>query len=473
MMDKRDWEFLYSSEDPIELNALSLLHAEIGDRILRDQDRYALHTLACRKANGPLPKKNAFVIGTVTGNPILRRFFRGSEIPAHGFRVKTAAHPEDPEKQLVLIAGDGASEVLYGVIAFLDDLIPSVLPQNNDGIRDEPDLFRKPLPPIDFADAPQTLVRSVFAWGHTFGRYREYFGNLARLKINRVYLWNEFPPVNAAEIAAEAHGWGIEVFWGFAWGWSTSCSKADLNDLAGSSDAIVEEWREVWRRLPGDGIYFQSFTELGAEKIGGRSVAENVTALVNLTAGRILAEHPELKIVYGLHATSVKNRLDVIARTDPRLEILWEDCGGFPYKFDLPEDAERDDAFTRALFAQKRSMGLVFKCQLLQKWTDFVHQAGPCLEGRNGAGTMRHDVAVTTPMWRVYDALWLEKGRRAHELAELIHAEGGAQIEMNMAAQLNGPVRLPTALTAELFWSTAASYDEILRKVVQRNHVSL
>ena len=118
-------------------------------------------------------------------------------------------------------------------------------------------------------------------------------------------------------------------------------------------------------------------------------------------------------------------------------------------------------------------MGLVFKCQLMQKWTDFVHQAGSYVEGRNGAEMMRHDIAVTTPMWRAYDALWLEKGRRAYELAELIHSEGGAQIEMNLAAQLNGPVRLPSALTAELFWSTAPSYDEILRKVVQRSYVSL
>ena len=86
---------------------------------------------------------------------------------------------------------------------------------------------------------------------------------------------------------------------------------------------------------------------------------------------------------------------------------------------------------------------------------------------------MRHDIAVTTPSWRFYDALWLEKGLTAWELAKMIHDEGGLRVEMNLAAQLNGPVRLPTALTAELFWSTAVPYSEILRKIILRSYVSL
>ena len=473
MSDKRDWEFLYSSDNKIELNALELLHAEIGDRVLRDQNRYVFHTLACRKATGSLPEKNAVVIGTADENPLLPRFIRKDEIPAHGFRVRTVDNPEHPGKQLILIAGSGAREVLYGVITFLDDLIPSSLHEGGDGILDAADLFQQPFPPIDFADAPQTLVRSVFSWGHTVGHYRDHFRNFARMKINRVYLWNEYPPVNAAEVVEEAHRWGIEVVWGFAWGWSTTCYRSDLSDLEKLSDNIVKEWREVWSNLPGDGIYFQSFTEVWKDRIEGKSLADSVTELVNRTADRILTEWPELKIVYGLHATSVRNRLDAIAGTDPRLEILWEDCGGFPYKYNIPEDAEKDDAFTRAMFALKHDMGLVFKCQLMQKWSEFVHQAGPYVEGLNGPETVRHDLAVTTPMWRAYDALWLRKGRRAYELAQLIHSEGGAQIEMNIAAQLNGPVRLPSALTAELFWSTAASYEDILGKVVRRSYVSL
>lgn len=472
-MKKRDWEILYSSTNRIELNALALLYAETGNRILRDQDVYALHTLACRKAEETLPEKNALVIGTIGENPVLRRFIRADDVPPHGFRIRTAVNPEHADKQLILIAGDGPREVLYGVTAFLDDLIPSVLPEDGDGIRYAAGLFQDAFPEMDFADAPQTLVRSVFTWGHPVGQYSEYFKNLARLKFNRVYLWNEYPPVNAAEVAEEAHGWGIEVIWGFSWGWSTSCGQADLNRLDALSDAVADEWRKIWSTLPGDGIYFQSFTELNTDRIGGRSIAECVTELVNRTAEKILAERPDLKIVYGLHAISVRDRLDVIAGTDPRLEILWEDCGGFPYKLCIPEDAGRDRTFTRALLAQKRDMGLVFKCQLMQKWSDFAHQSGPYIEGRNGSETARHDIAVTAPMWRNYDALWLRKGPAAYDLAKMIHAEGGEYIEMNLAAQLNGPVRLPTALTAELFWNTSAPYDEILRKVILRNYVSL
>ena len=58
-----------------------------------------------------------------------------------------------------------------------------------------------------------------------------------------------------------------------------------------------------------------------------------VVDMVNEVAGQIWEITPDLRIIFGLHATSVRNRLDEIARVDPRMEILWEDCGEFPYSY--------------------------------------------------------------------------------------------------------------------------------------------
>lgn len=51
--------------------------------------------------------------------------------------------------------------------------------------------------------------------------------------------------------------------------------------------------------------------------------------------------------------------------------------------------------------------------------------------------------------------------------AKLVHALG-PDVEMNGAVQCNGPIRFPTALMAELFWSTNESLETIRRRVLAR-----
>jgi hypothetical protein len=121
-----------------------------------------------------------------------------------------------------------------------------------------------------------------------------------------------------------AHSWGIEVFWGFSWGWTFSIQAANDLDFVKLSDVILEQWRTMWKPMGGDGIYFQSFTETGRKTIGGRSLPEAVTELVNTTARRIREDSPNTKIIWGLHATSIKRPggVEAVAKVDPSLEIL-------------------------------------------------------------------------------------------------------------------------------------------------------
>ena len=172
--------------------------------------------------------------------------------------------------------------------------------------------------------------------------YRNTFRSLARARFNRVILWNDQFVVNAKEVVACANSWGVKVYWGFSWGWTLSGHDGPV-DFGKLSDEIVAEWRHMWAPMGGDGIYFQSFTETGKASIGGRSIPEAVTELVKRVAARIRAESPGTDIVFA--STRIPCAVPVrprrIAKTDLRIEILWEELGGFPFwEADVPGEGE-------------------------------------------------------------------------------------------------------------------------------------
>ena len=473
-MTKTDcgWAILYSSCSGIGNRVLEFLTRETGKYILRETGTYAVYTLPCLNVAGKnendLPEKNLIIVGTLTENALLRRFIQLEELPPDGSLVRVIPHPVCEGKQIVLIAALTQENVLYGAVDFVERFLPLSAPQqsmvDNPHYRDR--FFSKPFPVTDFANAPHSTVRSIFTWGHTIHDFRKYFQDLARLKFNRVIIWNEYPPVNAREVQEYANSWGIRIYWGFAWGWSTNCAKSFSRDPETLSDAIAEEWRTVWRDLGGDGIYFQTFTELWRDQVDGSSVAENAVALVNMTAKKILAEKPDLKIIFGLHAPSVKEQLDVIAQTDPRLEILWENCGDFPHNSTGIKNPEADLEFVRKVLEEKnRKKGFAVKCQMMMDWGNFKHQAGPYMLGCASEDMREHDQHFADVVWGHLMPDWLTHGRIAYDLVKCLHA-AGEDIELNLVGSLSGTIRFPTRLMAALFWRSDEAYDSIFRRCV-------
>jgi hypothetical protein len=341
---------------------------------------------------------------------------------------------------------------------------------SGDGHRYRSKVFEQPrLGRYESRRAPRTPIRSVFTWAHVIDDYRAYFRNLARLRFNEVILWNNQPPVNARDVVECAHSWGINVLWGFAWGWSTNCRNVDMDRLGQLEDDILREWRTVWKPLGGDGIYFQSFTELSQEDIGGKSIAATVVELVNRVAARIREESPGLRIVFGLHASSVRNRLDEIDKTDPSIEILWEDCGGFPFNYGKPFDPAGADSLVDAILAEERDVGIVLKCMLLQDWTRFVYQAGPYLLGCASPAVIEEDARTADELWRPYRADWQRMGRVAYDVVRRVQAaRPGRPSALNTAVNANGHVHFPFALVAELFWSADEPYEVLAERVMRR-----
>ena len=478
------WKIVYSRFDGPERRAVELANTELARRILREGDgdgAHRLHILPCEREGGEVvPSPNAFVVGTWDESALVRRFVREEEIPAGGYLLKVVDAPDAPGASLVLATARAPEMLLPAVAAFFDDYASGAA-RLHGAIR-YPDriLSEGAIPPRALASAPATATRGVFAWGHTVNDYRAYFRMLARLRLNQAILWNDHVPVNARDVIDCAHSYGIEVLFGYAWGWIDGCSKIkDIGDgvLAEIHRRALDDYERHYLPLGCDGIYFQSFTERSDAAIGGRGIAAAVTGLVNDTAGELLRRHPGLRIQFGLHAQSVRDHLDDIARVDPRVEILWEDCGAFPYAY-LPvvaDEAEFDKAlaFTDRILALRPGgrTGLVLKGLMTQDWTcgRFVNQRGPYLLGENPPEVAAHDRRVRADGWRMFAAEWIRYGEYALRLVRHVR-ERAPETSLYCAALLEPEVELPSALLAEIFWGGAPgeSWPALVERVAKR-----
>ena len=222
----------------------------------------------------------------------------------------------------VVIEGFDDAGVLYGVLDFYNKYIVKIEnPENADHLSH---LFAEgDLPAFSCVSAPDIKERGLWTWGHVIYDYRDYLSNMMRLKMNGVIIWNDFAPVNQEEIVAYAHSCNIKVYWGFSWLWDTSCNRRSVKNLEGEAQKIFEKYEKEYASSGGDGIYFQTFTELKTDNIEGVLVAEAATKFVNETSALFYEKYPSLEIQFGLHATSVRDKLSFLQAVDSRIRIVW------------------------------------------------------------------------------------------------------------------------------------------------------
>ena len=443
-----------------------------------------------------LSESTVIAVGRTETHPILKKYAERGILcvpdAENGYAIHVGKDIENEEKSIILIAGADELGVLYACTDFCNKYLARLSLEGwyyRDGHFKQ--LLDGGLFPFSLSTEPRIPTRAIWTWGHMIYDYRGFFDNMARLRLNEAVIWNDRCPLNAEDIVSYAHSLGIKIVWGYAWGWDQSSTLEKT--VAESDDAMllrikekaIDTYEKEYSGL-GDGIYFQSFTEIEKASVNGKSVADLVVRLVNETAGELLARYPDLHIQFGLHATSVKTKTDIIAKVDPRVYIVWEDCGAFPYSYrsddrghtkyshrtDLSPSFEETIALTDTLVTLRgegERFGTVLKGLVCLDWGRFKHFSHPYVMGEYPMEFIKARAAIKSPLWKNVTSGWLRNADLARETVALIAKKNAAPIVEMLVEDgcLEDSIPLPVAILSEMLWDpdrdTGALLEEVAR----------
>ncbi len=463
------WCIVYGTYDQAEKRAVDHIYGLVSKYV-----PYVL-TVNCHSemSNERLQDLNPIFIGTPESNGFIDYFIKEAiiSIPQkeESYSITVTQNPFNPNKQAIIIAGYDCNGVLYGCMDFENVYISTRFYTN----QHMPTYFIKPfsdkMPVFEQKSSPSFKNRGLWTWGHVIYDYKKYLDNMALLKMNLITIWNDYAPINAKDVVDYAHSLGIKVIWGYTWGWGETFSIADESNLEKWSKAALEIYEKQYADLGGDGIYFQTFTETTKDSIDGVSIAETVVKWVNAIGGKMLELHPELDIQFGLHATSVKHGMEYIKNIDPRISIVWEDCGAFPYSY-VPQDItrfEETDVFCEkicTLRGENEKFGAVLKGLVCLDWSVFEHQKGSFILG-NGKCCNDERRKTIEEIWRYVQAYWIRNADKAYEMLKTMQVStaGNAVITALVEdALFEEQITYPVAVLASMLWDTEGDISDIL-----------
>lgn len=382
------------------------------------------------------------------------------------------------DEQRIDIKGQDEAHLFYAVCDFKNKFIP-FLKSTTEAFRRAkyPMLFENTLPKYSYSTAPKISQRGIWTWGHTIYDYRSFIDNMAELKMNTIIIWNDYVPTNIDEVINYAHENYIKLYLGYAWGWDTVMpSELDDNYINGIIENSLRIHREQYRDIKCDGIYFQTITEHSNETLSGRSVAKVVVDMVNRIGGEILKEQPELKLLFGLHANSVINKLDEIKEVDERISIIWENVGSYPwdYYYNDEYNFEKTLKLTRDIrdLRENSGFGGVLKSYINLDWTKFKHHEGPSPIGVSSREYIAHLESERREYERYYQASWLKLAPLAPRIIKEFKYDSMITVLVEDAC-FEEKVNMPTALYAELLWDYDRDINDIIYEVALNPFVNL
>lgn len=427
---------------------------------------------ACYRYNEEYTRDNAryFYIGTRDNNPCIKEL--SGEVLKHSEEYRIVVKDDT-----VYIEGSDDSGVLYGCIDFFDKYIIKCEYPHDD--RYQINCFENTLPDFEYSSYPSIKNRGLWTWGHVIYDYKGYIDNMVKLKLNTVTIWNDCVPVNAKEMVQYAHDCGIKVIWGYSWLWSTDCKKIELDKLGDYSEGIFAQYEKEYSHLDGDGIYFQSATETNVECIGGIVVADAITRFVNKTSALFFEKYPDLELQFGLHATSVKRNLKYILETDPRIRIIWEDVGAFPFSY-IPNDIktfEETKELVRKiskLRGEEERFGVVTKGLTKLDWFTFEHPDAPRFIGVSSKVMKEDRIVRKRKIWRYLQAYWLVNADKALEMVHFMKEIKDGDLYVSALVEdgmFEENVMYPVALFAEMLWDADGDVKAMMSQVALRNYI--
>ncbi|MBN2852784.1 MAG: hypothetical protein JXQ23_08635, partial [Clostridia bacterium] len=388
---------------------------------------------------------------------------------AESYSLKVVRSSFNEEKQMIVITGKDPKGVINGSVDFRYKYISeSGNFMLNDG-KYFGSTFKGKMPEYEKTSSPCIRNRGVWTWGHVIYDYRKFIDNMTLLKMNMIVIWNDFVPINMEEVISYAHQNGIKVIFGYSWGWGTDVDISSEEDLNTWTEAALSTYENEYACLNGDGIYFQSFTETTDDKINGTVIAEAVARWVNRIGKRLLMVYPDLEIQFGLHATSVKDRLSYLKEIDDRITIVWEDCGAFPYHYSPKmigdfEETKKFSSSVSLLRGEQDRFGAVLKGLTCLDWTDFEHQKGSYVLGKASPHVIQRKYELKKEYWHYVKAYWMKNACYALDMIKQIVSDKGNDVTIEALVEdgmLESRIWYPVALLSEMLWDSSLDLNEL------------
>lgn len=411
-----------------------------------------------------------FQIGTKSNNEFIKKNSKNSLTKREEYAITV-------ENDNVIIEGYDENGVLYGCMDFYNKYIVK-----NEFLEDDRyiiNIFENALPDFSHSSYPAVTDRGIWTWGHVIYDYRKFIDNMVKLKMNSIIIWNDFVPVNAKEMVEYAHESGIKIIWGYAWGWDVDCKKMLEESFENVPKTIFEKYEKEYAHLGGDGIYFQSFTEMNTQKIGDKLVAVVVANFVNEVSSIFYEKYPEIELQFGLHATSVNENLKFIKTVDKRIRIVWENCGAFPYSY-IPNDVknfeETIDFVNKiaVLRGNDDSFGVVTKGLTKLDWFKFEHLGGSNYIGVSSKRMKNNRIERKSKMWKYFQAHWLTNADKAYDAVKAISEIKNRDLYVTPLVEdgmFEENIMYPIALFSEILWDCNTPVKELMTQVALRDYV--
>lgn len=480
------WIVIYGQYAGMEKKGINFINAAVTE-LYRDYLSLYSAEQATREL---LSENNLIIVGTRESNSLINSLILDGKIEApksaEGYSIAILESAFANGKQMMVIAGYDEPGVLYGAADFINKYCGNIIYKNGGCPMEHAAYFESPFhdaaPEWKAVSSPAVKTRAIWTWGHCIYDYRSFLENMALLKLNEIVIWNDYAPINASEIVDYAHSLGIKVVWGFAWGWGVDCTKSmglDSESMRNLKNEIIAKYEREYLGCGADGIYFQSCTELREEYIGDKLIAEVVVDFVNETAGELLSKYPDLHIQFGLHSKSVEKRLEYIAKVDPRVMIVWENCGVFPFSSALDHGFEKDYppldntlefvGKISTLRSPDELFGVVFKGVCTLDWSNFKHQENNIILGEKSKSFIKNRAEEKHRILNYRQAGWIRHpeyvqrvvkdlvDRRETNTIEIVIEDGVFEYE----------IPLPAALYAETLWDPERDGRDILCEVAK------
>ena len=176
----------------------------------------------------------------------------------------------------------------------------------------------------------------------------------------------------------------------------------------------------------------------------------------------------------------MKDHTQYIAKVDPRVYIVWENCGAFPFEGEFAEVGDErnagDLAETRK-FVEKIAVlrgkddrfGAVLKGMTALDWSTFIHQQPTLIIGKRSQRFMAERTRERNRLWQFRQTNWI---RHVEYVRLIVQSMLKDKDYMNIQGLVEDgmfetEISLPVAIYAETLWDCRKDGMETVQQVMK------